>query len=71
LHGRNALHTFAAMTAAEEVNAIIDRKGWSQYELAKRANVPRSTIKRIREGADAKSSTMEKIRTAAKHTAKK
>lgn len=54
------------MTPQEEVNAILDRKGWSMYELAKRAGVPRSTITRICKGADAKASTMEAIRTAAK-----
>ena len=54
------------MTPKEEVDAILARKGWTQYELAKRTKLPRSTIKRICDGADAKSSTMETIRNAAK-----
>jgi predicted transcriptional regulator len=54
------------MTPQQEVQAILDRKGWTQYELAKRAGVPRSTIKRICDGADAKGSTMEKIRATTK-----
>lgn len=54
------------MTAQEEIQGILDRKGWSQYELAKRSGVPRSTIKRIMDGGAALSTTMDKIRAGAK-----
>lgn len=64
--GAQRLSIFASMTPAEEVQAILDRKGWTQYELAKRAELPRSTVKRILEGADAKTSTLDAIRNAAK-----
>lgn len=53
------------MTAQKEVRAILKAKGWSVYELAKRAGVPISTVTRIERGlTDPKSSTMEKLRKA-------
>jgi len=56
-----------AMTPQQEVAAILDRKGWTQYELAKRSGLPRSTIKRIMDGKAAiLSTTMDKIRVASK-----
>lgn len=70
LRTSNAYHIFAPMTAAQEVQAILDRKGWTQYELAKRAKLPRSTIKRIVDGGAALSTTMDKIRGAAKGKSK-
>jgi|JI10StandDraft_1071094.scaffolds.fasta_scaffold387357_4 predicted transcriptional regulator len=54
------------MTAQQEVSAILDRKGWTQYELAKRSGLPRSTIKRIMDGGDALTATLDRIRIAAK-----
>jgi len=54
------------MTAQEEVSAILKRKGWTQYELAKRTGLPRSTVKRIIDGGAALSTTLDKIRQAAK-----
>lgn len=54
------------MTPQREVKAILKAKKWTAYRLAKEAGVPTSTITRIVEGADAKGSTMERIRAAAK-----
>lgn len=54
------------MTPQKEVKAILKAKKWTAYMLAKHAGVPTSTILRIVEGADAKHSTMEKIRKAAR-----
>ncbi len=58
------------MTAQEEIEAIMARKGWTQYELAKRADLPRSTIKRICDGGAALSTTMDKIREAGRKRGK-
>lgn len=55
------------MTAKEEVEAILKRKGWSRWKLANRSGIPTTTISRILDkGKDPRTSTMEKIRKGAK-----
>ena len=63
---RKEYHTFAAMSAIDEVRAIMHRKRWNAFDLAKAAGVPPSTVTRIIKGSDPRSSTMDKIREAAK-----
>lgn len=70
-HRATLFLTFVAMKAQDEVNAILKRTGWTQYELAKRAGLPRSTIKRICDGGAALSTTMDTIRQAAKPKGRK
>lgn len=54
------------MTPAEEVQKVLDRREWTPYRLAEISGVPRSTIKRILDGNDPRTGTMDKIRKAAK-----
>ena len=71
MRGCKVSHTFAAMNAAEEVQAIMVRRKWNAFDLSKRAGVPASTITRILQGSDPKHSTMEKIRAAGKSKSRK
>lgn len=58
------------MTAKQELAQMKKLTGWSMYELAKQAKLPKSTVTRIAKGTDPKNSTMEKLRKAvAKHMA--
>lgn len=54
------------MTAKKEVEAILRKRGWTQYRLAQESGVLLPTISRILdEGLDPRHSTMEKLRKAA------
>lgn len=47
-----------------KLKALRKGMGWSQQELARRANIPQSTIHYIEKGRDARQSTIRKLASA-------
>jgi predicted transcriptional regulator len=58
------------MSAIDEVRAIMHRKRWNAFDLAKAAGVPPSTVTRVLKGSDPRTSTMDKIREAGRKRGK-
>ncbi len=55
------------MTPSEEIAAMLERRGWTPYRLAKRAGVPPSTVTRLLLGqVQPMHATMVKLRAASK-----
>jgi phage repressor protein C with HTH and peptisase S24 domain len=52
------------MSLAENLQNEMDKKGWSQYRLAKESDVPQGTISRILSGSNPRSGTIESIAKA-------